>query len=84
MIETEIKNDAAPEIDKDAEPEIDEELLVEAQRQLGGSSRNEALNVGLRLLVAQARARRLKAFDELQRMAAEGAFDWDRLEELDE
>ena len=78
MIGIEIKQDAEPDID------IDEELLAEAQRQLGGSSRNEALNVGLGLLVAQRRARRLEAFDALRRMAAEGAFDWDRLEELDE
>lgn len=72
---------AAPK--KHSEPEIDEELLIEAQRQLGLVSRNEAINAGLRRVVEQERARRRRALEELQRMSDEGVFDYAALDELD-
>jgi hypothetical protein len=63
--------------------DIDEELLFEAQRQLNGASRSEALNEGLRLLVEQRRARRLRALERTQQMADEGLLDFSKLDELD-
>jgi Arc/MetJ family transcription regulator len=68
----------------DAEPEIDEELLAEAQRQLGLTSRNEALNAGLRRVVEQERARRRAALERMQQMSDEGLFDYSALDEVDE
>lgn len=67
----------------DAEPELDEELLAEAQRHLGGSFRNEALNAALRQFVDEQRARRRQALAELRRMSDEGLFDYTALEEAD-
>jgi Arc/MetJ family transcription regulator len=70
-------------IKKDFEPEIDEELLTEAQRQLGLSSRNEAINAGLLRVVTEERARRRQALERLQRMSDEGLFDYSALDEAD-
>jgi Arc/MetJ family transcription regulator len=75
MTETAVKSNT--------DPEIDEELLAEAKRHLGTGLNNEAMNIALRELVCDRRARRLRAFDDLQRMADEGAFDFDALEEAD-
>jgi Arc/MetJ family transcription regulator len=66
-----------------AEPEIDEELLEEAQRQIGAASPNEAINAALLELVEDRRARRGRAYDNLQRMAEEGGLDFDAIEEAD-
>jgi putative antitoxin of VapBC-like toxin-antitoxin system len=63
--------------------EIDEGLLTEAQNQLGGASPGEALNEGLRLLVEQRRARRLRALERTQQMADEGLLDFSKLDHLD-
>lgn len=68
----------------DAEPEIDEELLAEAQRQLGLTSRNQALNAALRRLVEEERARRRQALERVQRMSDEGLFDYSALDEADQ
>lgn len=82
MTETVIK--AGAETAAGDEPAIDEELLEEAQRHLGASSRNEAINAALREYVDQQRARRRRALENLQRMADEGVFDDSRLSEVDE
>ena len=66
-----------------AGPEIDEELLDEAQRQIGAASPNEAINAALRELVEDRRARRGRAYDNLQRMADEGGLDFDAVDEAD-
>jgi Arc/MetJ family transcription regulator len=71
-------------VQQQTEPEIDDELLEEAQRQLGDVSRNAAINEGLKVLVEQRRARRRRALERLQRMSAEGVFDYSRLEDNDE
>jgi len=68
---------------KETEPELDEELLEEAMRQVGATSRNETLNIALRDLVMAKRAARQKALEDLRRMSAEGAFNYDLLEDLD-
>jgi Arc/MetJ family transcription regulator len=70
-------------IKQDSEPQIDAELLEEAQRQTGAAWPNEAINVALRELVEDRRARRRRALEELQRMAEEGGFDWDAVDEAD-
>jgi Arc/MetJ family transcription regulator len=70
-------------IRKDPEQEIDAELLAEAQRQLGLSSANEAINAGLRRVVDEERARRRAALQELRRMSDEGVFNYDALDEVD-
>jgi Arc/MetJ family transcription regulator len=71
-------------IKQDSEPSIDEELLDEAMRQLGLSSRNEAINAGLQRVVEQERARRRQALADLRRMSDEGLFDYDALDEADQ
>jgi len=78
MTETVIKADA--ETAAGEEPAIDEELLEEAQRHLGTSSRNEAINAALREFVDQQRARRRAALQDLRRMSDEGAFKYDALD----
>lgn len=70
-------------IRQDAEPEIDRELLAEAQRHLGGAWPNEAINEALAMFVEDWRKRRRRALEDLQRMADEGAFNWDAVEEAD-
>jgi Arc/MetJ family transcription regulator len=67
----------------DLEPELDEELLAEAMRQAETSSRNAAINAALLEFVEAKRGRRLQAFDNLQRMADEGAFNFEALEEAE-
>ncbi len=70
-------------IKTDSEPEIDRELLKEAQRHLGDLWPNQVINEALLELVEDRRARRGRAYDNLQRMAAEGGFNWDAVEEAD-
>ncbi|MDQ7907901.1 type II toxin-antitoxin system VapB family antitoxin [Phytohabitans sp. ZYX-F-186] len=70
-------------LEKDTEPELDEELLAEAMRGTGTMSRNETLNIVLREYVMAKRHVRRKALEEIRRMSAEGAFDWDAIEEAD-
>ena len=70
-------------MEKRTEPEIDEELLAEAQAGLGTSSRNETINAALLHYVEEKRERRLRAFDNLQRMADEGRFNFDTIDEVD-
>lgn len=65
------------------EPDLDEGLLEEAQRQLGGTSRGEALNTALRRLVEQERARRRRALERTQHMADEGLLDFSKLDDVD-
>jgi Arc/MetJ family transcription regulator len=81
MTETVIKADA--ETAAGDEPAIDEEPLDEAQRHLGTTSRNEAINAALRDFVDQQRARRRAALEDLQRMSDEGVFNYDALDEVD-
>ena len=64
--------------------DIDEDLLAEAAIQLGTSTTNETVAEALRRAVEEGRQRRRRALRELQRMSDDGAFDWDRLAELDE
>jgi|SRR5687767_12874085 hypothetical protein len=65
------------------ETQIDQESLEEAQRQLGGVTRNEAINEGLRLVGEQRRERRARALERLQAKAEEGTLDFAAIEEVD-
>lgn len=63
---------------------IDAGLLEEAQRQLGLSSPTEAVNVALRRLVDQERARRRQALERLRAMSDAGLFDYSALDAAEE
>jgi Arc/MetJ family transcription regulator len=62
---------------------VDEDLLSEATTALGTASEQDTVNEALRRAIEPARERRRRALENLQRMADEGAFDFDRLAELD-
>ncbi|GAA0229418.1 type II toxin-antitoxin system VapB family antitoxin [Cryptosporangium japonicum] len=64
--------------------DVDEELLAEATTALGTATKKDTVNSALRLAVEESRARRERALTELQQVADEGGFDFDRLDELDQ
>ncbi len=64
--------------------DVDEELLAEASTALGTSTKKDTVNEALRQAVEVSRERRRRALEDLQRLADEGAFDFDRIAELDE
>ncbi|MGV9568799.1 type II toxin-antitoxin system VapB family antitoxin [Streptomyces nigra] len=53
--------------------DLDDDALEAAAKQLGTSTKTDTINTALREIVA--RNRRLRALDELQDLAAEGALD---------
>jgi hypothetical protein len=70
-------------IKPDAETtELDTDLLAEAQRQLSASP-NATINQALQRAVDSERDRRGNAYDNLQRMAAEGGLDLDAVREIE-
>jgi Arc/MetJ family transcription regulator len=64
--------------------DIDDELLDEATTALGTATKKDTVNEALRQAVELSRERRRRALENLQRMADEGAFAFDRIAELDE
>jgi Arc/MetJ family transcription regulator len=64
--------------------DIDNELLDEATRALGTTTKKDTVNEALRQAVETSRGRRRLALEDLQRVADEGGFDFDRIAELDE
>jgi Arc/MetJ family transcription regulator len=64
--------------------DVDEELLAEASTALGTSTKKDTVNEALRRAVEVSRERRRRARENLQRLADEGAIDFDRIAELDE
>jgi Arc/MetJ family transcription regulator len=64
--------------------DVDEDLLAEASTALGTSTKKDTVNEALRQAVEVSRERRRHALEDLQRLADEGAFDFDRIAELDE
>lgn len=64
--------------------DVDEKLLAEASTALGTSTKKDTVNEALRQAVEVSRQRRRRALEDLQRLADEGAFDFDRIAELDE
>lgn len=63
--------------------DVDEELLSEATAALGTSTKKDTINEALRQAVETTRERRRRGLEDLQRIADEGGFDFDRLDELD-
>jgi hypothetical protein len=66
--------------------EIDDDLLdliEEARVSLGTRTREDTIAEALKRVVVEARARRADALADLPHMAAEGLFDFDRLDECD-
>ncbi|MFD6316106.1 type II toxin-antitoxin system VapB family antitoxin [Streptomyces nigra] len=53
--------------------DLDDDALEAAAKELGTSTKTDTVNTALREIVA--RNRRLRALDELQDLAAEGALD---------
>ncbi len=64
--------------------DIDEELLAEASIALGTTTKKDTVSASLRRTVEESRERRRQARESLERMTAEGVFDFSRLAELDE
>lgn len=64
--------------------DVDEDLLAEATTALGTSTKKDTVNEALRQAVETSRERRRRALEDLQRIADEGGFDFDRIAELDE
>ena len=64
--------------------DVDEDLLAEASTALGINTKKDTVNEALRQAVEASRERRRRALEDLQRLADEGAFDFDRIAELDE
>jgi Arc/MetJ family transcription regulator len=63
--------------------DVDDDLLTEASTALGTSTKKDTINEALRQAVDASRERRRRALEDLQRIADEGGFDFDRLDELD-
>ena len=64
--------------------DLDEELLAEASTALGTTTKKDTVNEALRQAVELSRAQRRRALEELQRIADEGGFDFDKIAELNE
>lgn len=64
--------------------DVDEDLLAEASTALGTNTKKDTVNRALLHAVEASRERRHRALEDLQRLADEGAFDFDRIAELDE
>ncbi len=63
--------------------DVDDELLDEATTALGTSTKKDTVNEALRKVVQESRARRAQALENLQRIADEGGFNFDLLDDLD-
>ncbi|SCL30945.1 antitoxin of type II TA system, VapB [Micromonospora pallida] len=63
--------------------DLDEDLLAEATAALGTSTKKETVTEALRQAVEFSRERRQRALADLQEVADEGGFQFDRLDELD-
>lgn len=63
--------------------DLDEDLLAEAAVALGTSTKKDTVAASLRKTVEDTRARRQKARESLEKIAAEGGFHFELLAELD-
>jgi Arc/MetJ family transcription regulator len=64
--------------------DLDADLLAEASIALGTTTKKDTITASLRRTVEESRECRRQARESLERMTAEGVFDFDRLAELDE
>jgi Arc/MetJ family transcription regulator len=69
---------------REFDPEIDADLLTEAQRHLGVSSPNAAINEALRRLVETEREKRRHAREQVRKMVEDGELDFRPLESVDQ
>jgi Arc/MetJ family transcription regulator len=63
--------------------DIDDDQLAEAARLFGTNTKKDTVAHALRHAIDEGRAKRAAALRQLQEMADEGAFDFDKLDELD-
>ncbi|MEO3778631.1 type II toxin-antitoxin system VapB family antitoxin [Micromonospora sp. B11E3] len=63
--------------------DLDEDLLAEATAALGTATKKETVTEALRQAVESSRERRQRALADLQEVADEGGFHFERLNELD-
>ena len=63
--------------------DIDEDLLAEAAVALSTGTKKDTVTQALQHAVDEARAKRRAALRHLQEMAADGVFDFGKLDELD-
>jgi Arc/MetJ family transcription regulator len=63
--------------------DVDEDLLAEAKTALGTATKKDTVNEALRQAAETSRERRRRGLITLRRIADEGGFDLDRLDELD-
>lgn len=64
--------------------DLDEDLLAEAAAALGTKTKKDTVALALRKVSQDARARRARALEDLLVAADADAFDYERLEELDQ
>jgi Arc/MetJ family transcription regulator len=64
--------------------DIDDARLAEAAIALGTATKKDTVSAALDLVIDTARRRRVAALEQLRAMADSGAFDFERLAELDE
>jgi Arc/MetJ family transcription regulator len=64
--------------------DLDDDLLAEATVALGTSTKKDTVTEALRQAVEGSRERRQRALADLQQVAEEGGFHFDRLDELDQ
>ncbi len=64
--------------------DLDEDLLVEAAVALGTKTKKDTVTLALQKVSENARARRAGALDDLLAAADDDAFDYRRLEDLDQ
>lgn len=64
--------------------DLDEDLLAEATVALGTATKKDTVTSALQVAVEVSRARRERALADLQQVADEGGFDFDRYPDLDE
>lgn len=64
--------------------DLDDELIAEAMVAFNASTKKDAITKALTYSVAQSRKEREAALDDLELLADEGAFDFDKLDELDQ
>jgi Arc/MetJ family transcription regulator len=63
--------------------DIDDDLLEQATIALGTATKKETVNEALRQAVESTRARRRQAREDLERLVAEGGFDFGLIDELE-
>lgn len=63
--------------------DLDEDVLQEASAALGTATKKETVTKALHTAINVSRADRRRALADLQRVADEGGFDFDRYDELD-